>query len=278
MSIALPSTVPPNPTRRRLALPLVAALLTVAVFLLPFRLAALGPGGGFASQRALGGAVASGLVRFWSQGSRELPAELAATVDFWARFHVIKALLATALLVVLVLLAPLVLERFARAATIPRRLLALLVAGLHASVAVLALLIVVANLQGAIAPLASVLGLAPVARPGGALGSTTAEVRRTLTAGADTPALDTLLSGFTTYHVAMAWLGAAVTLALLAAAVVGRRRAAASRAERARRSLVLLTVVATVALAGFFGVVTAANISTAAHPAPALLAFFEGGS
>jgi hypothetical protein len=199
MSIPLPHTVPPNPTRRRLALPLGAALLSVALFLLPFRLAALGPGSGFASQRALGGAVASGLVRFWS--------------------------------------------------------------------------------TGAIAPLASVLGLAPVARPGGALGSTTAEVRRTLTAGADTPALDTLLSGFTTYHVAMSWLGAAVTLALLAAAVViARRRAAVPRAERARRSLVLLTVVATVALAGFFGVVTAANISTAAHPAPALLAFFEGGS
>jgi predicted secreted protein len=77
----------------------------------------------------------------------------------------------------------------------------------------------------------------------------------------------------------MAWLGAAVTLALLATAVIiGRRCAAAPSPERARRSLLLLTLVAMVALAAFFGVVTAANISTAAQPAPALLAFFEGGS
>jgi hypothetical protein len=127
MSIPLPHTVPPNPTRRRLALPLGAALLSVALFLLPFRLAALGPGSGFASQRALGGAVASGLVRFWS--------------------------------------------------------------------------------TGAIAPLASVLGLAPVARSGAALGSTTAEVRRSLTAGAD--ALRSTPSWRTSRHTTWPWPGSA---------------------------------------------------------------------
>ncbi len=47
--------------------------------------------------------------------------------------------------------------------------------------------------------------------------------------------------------------------------------------ERRRRCVPALGAVALVGLGAVFGLVTAANVSTAADPAPALLGFFEGG-
>ncbi|GAA2158964.1 hypothetical protein FHX52_2294 [Humibacillus xanthopallidus] len=260
-------------------LPVAAAVLAVSVLVLPFRLAAIGPGGGYPSAAALGDAVTAGFVRFWSAGTGELPTGLAEAVDFWARFHLVKAVLAAALLAVLVALGPRVLARWAGAQSVPQRLLAALVVVVHASVAVLALLVVVANLQGAVAPLSSVLGLMAVTGSDTELAASIAEVRQTLAAGERTPALDALLADFTTYHVVMAWLGGVVTVGLVVTAILlWRRRARLPRTERRLRRLVLALAGAALVLAGFFGVVTAANVSTAARPAPALLGFFQGGS
>ena len=109
------------------------------------------------------------------------------------------------------------------------------------------------------------------------MAATTAEVRRSLAGGAGAPPLDTLLRDFATYHVAMVWLGGAVTVGLLTTAVVlWRPRASAPRAERLLRLLLLTTLCGVLALTAFFGVVTAARVSPTARAAPALLAFFEG--
>ncbi|TQM55203.1 hypothetical protein [Humibacillus xanthopallidus] len=264
---------------RRFWLPTTAAVLAVAVVVLPFRLAAVGPGGGFADVTALGDAVTSGFVDFWSAGATDLPTDLAKAVDFWARFHVVKAILAAALLVTLVSLGPRVLASSVRARSVPQRLLAALVVLLHVSVAVLALLVVVANIQGAVAPLSSVVGLMTVTGPDPELAASTAEVRHALAAGEHPPALGRLLADFTTYHVVMAWLGGLVTVGLVVTAVLlWRRRARVARTDRRLRRLVLALAGGVLVLAGFFGVITAANISTAARPAPALLGFFHGGA
>lgn len=279
MSATVPQAVPRMRQPRRWSwLPVTAAVLGVSVVVLPFRLAAIGPGRGYPSAAALGDAVTSGFVRFWSAGTGELPADLAEAVDFWARFHVVKAVLAAALLAVLVALGPRVLARWSRAQSIPQRLLAALVVLVHVSVAVLALLVVVANLQGAVAPLSSVLGLMAVTGSDPELAATTAEVRHALATGQRTPALDALIADFTTYHVVMAWLGGVVTIGLVVTAVLlWRRRARRPRTERRLRRLVLALAGAALVLAGFFGIVTAANVGTAARPAPALLGFFQGG-
>lgn len=280
MSASAPQAIPRMRQPGRWSwLPIAAAALAVAVVVLPFRLAAVGLGGGFADVTALGDAVTSGFVDFWSAGAADLPADLAKAVDFWARFHVVKAILAAALLVTLVALGPRVLASSARARSVPQRLLAALVVLLHAAVAVLALLVVVANIQGAVAPLSSVLGLMAVTGSDPELAASTAEVRHALAAGEHPPALGTLLADFTTYHVVMAWLGGAVTVGLVVTAVLlWRRRTRVPRTDRRLRRLVLALAGAVLVLAGFFGVVTAANISTAARPAPALLGFFQGGA
>jgi nitrate reductase gamma subunit len=109
------------------------------------------------------------------------------------------------------------------------------------------------------------------------------QIRRGLAGGAHDPVLELLVHDFTTYHLAMAGLGAAVTVALLIGAVVlWRRHPRFTSRESAQRShggrlLVAMGTAAMVTLALLFAVVTAGNVSTVAQPAPALLGFFEGG-
>ncbi|GAB2827087.1 hypothetical protein GCM10022221_26570 [Actinocorallia aurea] len=128
-----------------------------------------------------------------------------------------------------------------------------------------------ANVQGAIAPFASLLPMLPA-------DGTLDEVRANLAAapgGPHPPALDLLIEDFARYHVAMAVISASVAAALLVCGVLLGR--AAARAERsARRMLGSCGILAGV-LAAAFVVVAAANSSTAADPAPAFLAFLEGG-
>jgi hypothetical protein len=76
----------------------------------------------------------------------------------------------------------------------------------------------------------------------------------------------------------MAALGAAAAVALLGGAVVLWRRRSRMPARHAGRGLLLLAVVALVASAMLFGVVAAGNVSTVAHPVPALAGFFAGGA
>ncbi|EWT02060.1 hypothetical protein N865_07140 [Intrasporangium oryzae NRRL B-24470] len=256
-----------------------AVLLVLAVAFVPFRLASFGPGGGYPDVSTLGQSLSTGFVRFWSAGEGVVGPDLARPVDYWARFHVIKAVLAALLLVVLVALAPRLWAAYVHAERLGRRLVVGTVGAVQAALAVLALLILVANIQGAIAPLSSALGLIPFGSSNTDLAATTAQVQRGLADGGHSPALDALVRDFAAYHVAMSWLGGVVTVGLIAAAVLlWRRRARVPRDERRQRRTLVLMALAVLALAAFFGVVTAANISTAANPAPALLAFFQGGS
>lgn len=273
------ASVRPAPRPRRLVGPLLwSGVLLVAVVLVPFRMASAWPGGGFSDRSALVDSLAAAVVRYWDAGSGATGAELALPVSFWARFHVVKAVLAAALFVVAMVLGARTLTAYAGATSLARRVGLGALAVASGAVALLALVVSVANVQGAIAPLSSALGLLPLRAPDPALGQTIEQVRQGLANGAPDPALAALVHDFAVYHAAMAGLGALVTVGLLVGAVrLWRSRARMSGLSRRGRGLLTLAIGAALATAAFFGVVTAANLSTVAHPAPALLAFFDGG-
>lgn len=197
--------------------------LVLAVFLAPFPMASEWPAGGYPSRAALVDALNSGFVRYWNSGSGVVGPELAHPVDFWARFHVVKAALAGMLLLVVVPLS----SRAWTAHTLPargaRRLLGGVLTGMAALLALVALVVLVANTQGAIAPLSSALGLLPMGGRDPALAETITQVRGGLARGGHSPAVEALVHDYTVYHGAMAGLGAVVPVGLLATAVLGWR-------------------------------------------------------
>jgi hypothetical protein len=276
-----PGWRPPTRSRGLTALTAAAGVLTAEVVLVPFPLATALPGGGYPGPDALREAVTGGFVRFWATGNGALGPDLAAAADFWARFHVVKAALAGALLGVLLVLLPRLWRSSVRADGGPRRWgLRALVAG-TASLLVLSLLVFVANVQGALAPLSSVLGVLPLGAPTGALATTVDEARDSI-AGATaspSPAAAALLDDFARYHAVMAALGAVVTLVLLAGAAMAlRRRSRTARDGMPGRRALTVATGGLLVLAAFFAVTTAANLGTARHPVAALVGFLGGGA
>jgi hypothetical protein len=260
------------------ALTAATALLATLVALVPFPLASALSGGRYEDLAALRAGVTNGFVQFWATGDGRL-GELSATADFWARFHVVKAALSTGLLVVLCVLLAGVWRASTDAGSRGRRWgLALL--GLGASgLAVVSLLVVVANLQGAVVPLSSVLGVLSFADPGAQLEPVVEQARQVVASGASTPAAEVLRADFVRYHLVMAVLGTAVTLVLIGGAVVlWHRRTRTARAQRSWRRVLAAGGTGLLLLASAFALVTAANISTALHPSAPLLGFLAGGA
>lgn len=150
--------------------------------------------------------------------------------------------------------------------------------GVHAAVMVLALLVLVANIQGAVAPLSSALGLMPLSNPDPALAGTLVQVRDALATGEQPVALDARVQDYARYHLTLAVVATGVTLTLLAVAVrLWRQRARLAPSERRYRRVLLTGAISMLLLTAFFAIITAANLTTVAHPAPALLGFFNGG-
>ena len=277
-------TVPPIDSRR-VAQPqalygpiVVAVALVLALFLVPFPAASLWADVGYRSRAALVDALSSAFVHFWDAGSSDIGPDLSSPVDFWMRFHVVKAALAAVLIVALAHLGSRTWAAYAAAATLARTVVAGALATATGLVALFALLALVANLQGVMAPLSSALGLLPMRAPDPSLAETLAQVRHDLVADPTSPALEALVHDFTVYHAAMAGLAALTSAGLAATAViVWRRRSRLTPGPRQSRRLLAAAAVAAVALSGFFVVITAANISTSLRPAPGLLGFLEGG-
>lgn len=276
------TTAPPQTGEARprhlAAFSAAATLLVALVALVPFPLASALSGGRYGDLDALRDGVTRGFVQLWATGDGRW-GELSATADFWARFHVVKATLSTVLLVVLCIL----LARVWRASTevVGRgRRWSLALLGLGAGgLAVVSLLAVVANLQGAVAPLSSVLGVLSFADPNGPLVPAVEQARQVVGSGASTAAAEVLRGDFVRYHAVMAVLGAAVTVGLVAAAVVlWRRRRRTSRVARAWRRVLATGAFGLLLLASAFAVVTAANVSTALRPSTALLGLLAGGA
>lgn len=262
-------------------LTVLAAALIAAFVAAPATLA--GGYTGAAGQRRFIDAADGGFVEYWKSGVPRLSPRMQSLVDYWLRYHVAKAVIAAILLVVLTALAVIVWRAFlsARGAA-GRRTLAGCGVGLM-TLALVSLAAVMANVQGAIAPLSSLLTLLPVGAPDAPLAETLGQVRHGL---AETPAagvrrppaLQVMISDFAAYHVVVAVLAALLTLALLAGSAVAWRRARATeRSDRRARRLLSSFAIASALLALAVGALAVANTGVAADPEPALLAFFNGG-
>ena len=272
------SGLAPGPGIGRRAGVLVAAstLVLVGFVVGPRLLAPLGTAPAFAGPDELAHAAQDGFVAYWLSGDAEVPASLSVVVDYWQRYHLVKAVFAALLAALLIMMA----IQSWRAVARPRsalRLVASVVGAVAASLGgLVAITLVMANVQGAIAPFASLLPMI-VSGSDPAVTSAMDQARAELGqgAGAATPeALAAMVHGVTVFHVVLAVLATAVGLGLVSGAVIlwRRRRSAPPSARRVLTGLSVAAVVGSLA----FLVLALANVSTAARPAAALLALLAG--
>lgn len=282
---AVPALVPSSALRRPVpswAVGVTIAALLAATALLPGWVAARWPGSGPTTLSTLGDRVRSAFLGPSPAVDGTAAEPLDQVVAFWQGFHLVKALTAAALLAVLVV-AGTIIERRHRDADRRRQRWTLAALGLLvAGAATLALLVVVANVQGAVAPLASVLTLLPVGGADPAVRSMGAEFAAELRGGAPGPAAGMLLADFRLYHLALVGClllvvtGLLVGLAMVVRTVRARRRTVPG--AQSRTGALTVTAVLLGGLLAFFLLVGVANLATAADPAPALAAFFEGAA
>ena len=266
----------------------LAVALGAAFVLAPGWLAAGPSDRGFGERRNLVATLRQGFVEYWKSGDRGFSPELERVVDYWYRYHVVKAVCAALLLVVLVVLGVLLWKAFLRGTT-ALRTGALASAGVVVTVLALgSLAALMANVQGATAPFSSVVSMLPLGAPDGQLAGVAGQVRQDLAhySGADeqhTPAVEVMVNDFGRYHAVLAVAASLVAVVLIGLSVLAWKRFAGARARgagrqerRVRRLLGALGVVS-VLLSCATIIIVVANVGTAADPAPALLGFFEGG-
>lgn len=275
------SSVPLSPRtlapRRQIGLltALTGAVL-VALFVLPNALAR-----SYVNVGNVGEVVRRGFVVYWRSGSQNPPGELEDAITFWFRFHLVKAGVAALLLAVVVALGVVLWRRSRQRAD--GRTGSRLALGLSqtpvALIGLFALVVLLANLQGAAAPFASLFPMLTSGGGGTELGTTLTQVQDQLVAypgGAHAPALTRMVDDLTTYHVVFAALTGVLALALAGTSVVVWRRLRTASDARSRRTI-KVTGTASALLAALVLVVVLANISTATHSPEALAALFAGG-
>lgn len=143
-----------------------------------------------------------------------------------------------------------------------------------------ALLLVLANMQGVISPLASLVSLLPIGAGPDELGTTIHEINAALThaevGGTPLPsALQTILDDFARYHLAMAIMSGILTIVACCLAVSLWRHRLADDAiiqSRAPRRAMALTCAA---FAMLMALLSFANTTVAIDSLPALQAFFS---
>ncbi|WP_233518619.1 hypothetical protein [Streptomyces corynorhini] len=283
-SPAAPSRSADIPGRTLAFLTALAAALVPLFVLAPGRLAAGGPDGDFVARHQLGGAFRESFVAYWSSGHRDLSPGVRSVVDYWFRYHLAKAAIAAILLIVLVALGVPLWRAFLRAGGSTARGRAALAsaATLVTALALFALVVVMANIQGATAPFTSLFPMLMGGTADGELSSTLAQVRQGLadspTGGHTPPALGLMISDYSLYHVAMAVIATTVAALLIGMSALLWKRFAATAPSDGRTRRVLGAFGALTALLSLALIVVAvANTTNAADPAPGLLALFEGG-
>ncbi len=255
--------------RRGAAWLALAGALAIAVVLSPAAVAGW-TSGTHLSIAELPGTVESEFGR-WVASGRASSAPLAAAVSYWSVFHVVKAVVAIALLVALVPIGRRTWGAWARAGSRGPRTGLLLVGVIGAAVAPLVLLVAMANVQGAVAPLSSVLNFLPLES------APVAQVRVQLAAGATTPVLTALVDDFRLYHAVLVGTAVvAIVLVAVGSVALWVQRARTPKPDRRLRRVLTLGGVLLPCMLLFLGVVLLANVSTVADTAPALSAFLDG--
>ncbi|MGU3410631.1 hypothetical protein ACLBWP_11030 [Microbacterium sp. M1A1_1b] len=255
---------------RRVAVWLAGAgVLVMALVFLPSAIAAWSTGAQV-SVATLPDVVAAGFSQ-WVRSGSSSHSGLADAVSFWAVFHVVKAIVAAALLVAVLPVGMRIWAAYVHAPTRSRRILLLTAGVLGAPAPPVLVLMVMANVQGAAAPLSSVLTFLPMT------GASVAQVRGELAAGTMTPMLTALVDDFRLYHAVLVGTAVvAIVAVVVATVVVWIRRARTSPTDRRLRRVLAAAGTALPVLVLFLGVVLLANVSTVADTAPALASFFDG--
>lgn len=263
-------------SRTRIPTPVlvVTAVVSVAVFvLLPRPVGALLAGGGHGDGRRLASAVTSAFVGYWDAGDGTPTPELAALVGYWRAYHAVKALAALVLLVVAVVLAVRLWSAYAggggrRAAT---------GAVIATSSSLVAFALLLANVQGVVAPFSSLMSMLPVMSARGDLAVMVVEVEQQAARHPDggSAPLRVMVDDLARYHLVVAATSAATAAVLVVALVVLVRRW--RRAGRARPRLVAGGVAATLVVASLLAVLGIANTTTALDSARAAREFYRGG-
>jgi hypothetical protein len=254
-----------------------AAALVVAFVMAPAALASTAATSDLAGEDRLIATFRSAFVGYWRSGNAGFGSELQRVVDYWFRYHVAKAVLSGALLVVLIALGVLSWQAFLRVGGL--RAAALAVSGvLSTALAVVSLAAVMANIHGMAAPFGSLLPMLFGSPTVGSLPGTLAQVRQQLADGQNSPALGVILDDYVKFHAVMAVEGVIVVIVLVVLTVLlWRGFARTDRAERRSRRLLAGYGVFVPLLALVLAVIVVANATTAAHPLPGLESFFAGG-
>lgn len=198
-------------------------------------------------------AAAAAVTSYWSAGVAVPDQPVQDLLDGWRDYHWAKAVLA--LLAVVALLGC--------AAVIPRcRAVA---RWAYRGGAAFAMLLVMANVQGALAPLASLLSLLPEAGGSSGLETALSALAADVSAGATSPVGAAILTDFAAFHAVLAVMAGLLGLGLL---VIGVR-------EVVRRHGWLDVSVPVLLGLGAL-TIAAANASTALSPTPALQSFLDG--
>ena len=266
----VPHPVTSSAARAPVALTALTAALAAAFVVAPRTLAASGAQA-YSGSAELTASARSAFVEYWTAGVGTLTPALDGVVGYWSRYHLAKAAIAAVLLAVLVALGSRTWQAFARPGRRAAGRWALAAAGVAVTVlGVVSGAVVLANVQGAVAPFASLL---PMAVADGGAAET---VRAALVDGQASPPLDAMIGDFARFHLVLAVLAAVVAAVLVVTSAVLWRRRAATVDVRTRRVLATFGVLWAV-LAVVVVVLAVANAGTAADPAPAFQAFVDGG-
>ncbi|WP_246530931.1 hypothetical protein [Streptomyces bathyalis] len=259
--------------------------LVPAFIFAPRPVAASMSGGGFGDQRNFIDSLSESFVDYWSSGDRNLPPGLKRLVEYWFYYHLVKAVIAAILLIVLIALGVLLWKAFLRAGGLGAGSRATLASAgaIVTALALFSLVTVEGNFQDAMAPFSSVMSMLPVHASHGELADTLHQVRQHLADYPDTgartpPALKVMVGDFSRFHAVRVVTATILAAVLIGMSVVSFRRIARTgasdrRTRRVFRSFGLLSAL----LAPAVIVVAWANVTVTADPAPALLGFFKGG-
>ncbi len=262
-----------------LFLAILAVLLAVGFVLAPRALTGTGPTHG----HSLSAAASQAFTAYWQSGRRPYPPALADLVAYWRRYHLAKAGFAVSLTIALCWLAHILWRSLLQAGRLRRATAtaAVISASTVTALAFGSVLIVMATIQGALAPFSSLVSLLPVGHGDPALAESAAQIQRDLAqyqALPRTPAtLGAIIDDFQRYHAVLAAQAAILAVVLIGLSMLMWRRApTAARAVPRAKPLLRLLATAFALLTVVVVIVGVANASTALNPDPALRLVFGG--
>lgn len=239
----------------------VGLTATIGFVWLPSRLV----GGATVDPGRLARSASTAVADYWVAGTRAFPADLDQLVTDWRWYHAVKAIMAVIAAASAIWFVVLQ-RRRAAVATHRRSVGERISTAAMTTVAGVAVMLAMANIQGTFSPFASLLSLLPVGGDDGSFATTSAQIEQALVRqGSRPPAVDAMLGDFGRYHAVLAGMAVLVCIALLALAVATWRRRTTGRWWPLVGYGTPCVVLAVIALA---------NVTNALHPVDGLHAFF----